>query len=438
MSKTFCLYPFMNLNSNTEGSVKLCCSINENIHVKDKNGNELNFGTHSIEEIWNSEYMQDIRKQMLNGERPSACDVCWRLEDLGLNSSRKSAWAEFKDLNLDLKSLKSETPPLPTSLELRLGNFCNLRCNSCWSLSSDRIYDERKRMLKDETLPSWARNEFADEINLADRANWRWWEDDTFVNSIKKLAPTLKRLYLTGGEPTLIKQNIEIMKMILDTGNTDCYIALTTNLTNWDNEFFSTMGKFKKGEFQISIDDIGDRNHYIRFPTLWQHVENNLAGIYQSFPVDWKIKHYTVLQTYNYNRVPEIIDWIKHQRRWWSKHENNRIPGMSDQHERVYIWSPIILDQPKQLNVRNIPLELRYNAAKRLEEYIGPTSEQDPNLWYQYGIDQTLSYLRTTEEPDLIEWTKFFEYNNLLSKHRKINFKQYFPELAELDPRTND
>lgn len=438
MSNTFCLYPFMNLNSNTEGSVKLCCSINENIHVKDKNGNELNFGTHSIEEIWNSEYMQTIRKQMLNGERPSACNVCWRLEDLGLNSSRKSAWAEFKDLNLDLKVLKTEQPPLPSSLELRLGNFCNLRCNSCWSLSSDRIYDERKRMLKDKTLPVWAKDEFSAEINLADKANWRWWEDDVFVSSIKQLAPTLKRLYLTGGEPTLIKQNTEIMKMILDTGNTDCYIALTTNLTNWDNDFFSTMGKFKNGEFQISIDDIGERNYYIRFPTQWQHVENNLAGIYQSFPVDWKIKHYTVLQTYNYNRIPEIIDWIKNQRRWWSKHENNRIPGMSDQHERVYIWSPIILDQPKQLNVRNIPLELRYNAAKRLEEYIGPTSEQDPNLWYQYGIDQTLSYLRATEEPDLTEWTKFFEYNDLLSKHRKINFTEYFPELAEMDPRKND
>jgi hypothetical protein len=45
----------MNLNSNTEGSVKLCCSINENIHVKDSDGNELNFGTHSIEEIWKIE-----------------------------------------------------------------------------------------------------------------------------------------------------------------------------------------------------------------------------------------------------------------------------------------------------------------------------------------------------------------------------------------------
>ena len=435
MSNTFCLYPFMNLNSNTEGSVKLCCSINENIHVKDSDGNELNFGTHSIEEIWKSEYMKDIRRQMLNGERPTACDVCWRLEDMGLNSSRKSAWAEFKNLNLNIKELKTELPPLPSSLELRLGNFCNLRCNSCWSISSDRIYDERKRMLKDNKLPVWAKNEFEAEIDLADKANWRWWENEVFVNSIKQLAPTLKRLYLTGGEPTLIKQNTEIMKMILDAGNTDCYIALTTNLTNWDNEFFSTMSRFKNGEFQISIDDIGERNYYIRYPTQWQHVENNLAAIYQTFPIDWKIKHFTVLQAYNYNRVPEIISWIANQRKWWSKSENNLLPGMNDQQERLYIWSPIILDQPRQLNIRNMPIELRYDAANRLEDFLGPSEDQSPNFWYQYGIEQTITYLRSTEEPNIEEWHKFFEYNELISKHRKIDFKKYFPELAELDPR---
>ena len=86
MSSTYCLYPFTNLNSNTEGSVKLCCSINENIHATGGDGQELNFGTHSIDEIWNSDYMTTVRKQMLNGERPEACAVCWRLEDKGIQS----------------------------------------------------------------------------------------------------------------------------------------------------------------------------------------------------------------------------------------------------------------------------------------------------------------------------------------------------------------
>lgn len=433
MSNTFCLYPFLNLNSNTEGSIKLCCSINENIHVKDKNGNEMNFGTHSVEEIWNSEYMKEIRRQMLNNERPSACDVCWRLEDMGLDSSRKNAWKEFRNFNLDIDTIKKIDPPLPISLELRLGNFCNLRCNSCWSLSSDRIYDEKKRIVnKDKNLPNWLKEEFVDEINLADKSNWVWWKNKEFIETIKKTAPNLKRLYLTGGEPTLIKQNVKIMKMILETGNTDCYIALTTNLTVWDDEFFNTMSKFKNGEIQISIDDIEERNHYIRFPTQWQHVENNLANIYKTFSVHWKIKHLTVLQTYNFDRIPEIIDWIYNQRKHWSN-----TTELSNQHDRIHIWCPIILDQPKQLNVRNVPIELRRNAAERLKKYIdiGPTAEQDKNLWYKDGIKQVLSYLLVDDLPDLAQWNKFFEYNDIMSKHRKVNFLKTFPELAIHDPR---
>ena len=260
MSSTYCLFPFTNLNSNTEGSVKLCCSINENIHATDENNNELNFGTHGVEEIWNSQYMKDVRKQMLNGERPKACDVCWKLEDSGIQSSRQSAFGELKACAMP-KEYQSVNPPLPQSLELRLGNFCNLRCNSCWSLSSDRIADERRRIqLKDDSLPSWLRKEWDDELALEKQADWLWWESDEFVNSIKKLAPKLKRLYLTGGEPTLIKRNIEIMQMILDAGNTDCYIALTTNLTQWNEVFYNTMSRFNHGGIQISIDDVHDKN----------------------------------------------------------------------------------------------------------------------------------------------------------------------------------
>ena len=41
-----------------------------------------------------------------------------------------------------------------------------------------------------------------------DNANWNWWMSDEFMNTMKKLAPNLKRLYLPGGEPTLIQRNI--------------------------------------------------------------------------------------------------------------------------------------------------------------------------------------------------------------------------------------
>tara|TARA_B100000131_G_scaffold323089_1_gene379740 strand:+ start:528 stop:1832 length:1305 start_codon:yes stop_codon:yes gene_type:complete len=425
MSKTYCLYPFVNLNSNTEGSVKLCCSINENIHATDKDGRELNFGNNSVEEIWNSDYMTTIRKQLLNGERPEACNVCWNLEDQGLRSSRQSAFAELKDRGLYAKDYQDPNPPLPQSLELRLGNFCNLRCNSCWSLSSDRIYDERSKIMAPGPIrratPDWLKDEWNYELDLARQANWVWWENEEFIETIRKIAPTLKRLYLTGGEPTLIKRNTEVMQTILDSGNKDCYIALTTNLTNWDEKFFNTMSQFNNGELQVSIDDVRERNEYIRFPTKWQKVEDNLAKITVTFPQSWLIKHYTVYQVYNFDAPTQILDWLHHYR-----------SGFSYDRGRVYIWSPIILDHPAYLNTRIIPLEVRKEYAYYLRQYKPPVRIK--NIWYQHGIDQVCNLLENVEEMENAEElrSKFIDYSNVLDRQRRPDKKWYelFDSLA--------
>lgn len=421
MRNTFCLYPFVNLNSNTEGSVKLCCSINENLHVKDSNNSELNFGTHSVEEIWNSEYMQDVRNKMLNGERPDACNVCWRLEDMGIQSSRQSAWAEFKHTKYDMNLIKTVNPPLPSSLELRLGNFCNLRCNSCWSLSSDRIRDERHKIVdKNKNLDPWLKNEWTSEISLADNQNWLWWESDEFLETTKKLAPTLRRLYLTGGEPTLIKKNIEIMQYILDSGNTSCYIALTTNMTNYNEKFFDVMSQFDHGELQISIDDVFDRNQYIRYPTNWKHVEDNIVKLYYKFPKSWIIKHYTVFQVYNYDSIPNIIDWIRLHR---SYHDHEK--------ERTYIWSPIILENPKYLDARILPKWNRNHAIDQLHKYLDENVETDSTYW-KHGITQIIKFLGNDFHDDDHASnlrTKFMYYNDVLDKHRNTNWRSTFSTL---------
>ena len=421
MSNTYCLFPFTNLNSNTEGSVKLCCSINENIHATDADNNELNFGTHAVEEIWNSEYMIDIRRQMLNGERPKACDVCWKLEDSGIQSSRQSAFGELKSWAMP-KQYQTLNPPLPQSLELRLGNFCNLRCNSCWALSSDRVADERRRIqLKDDNMPLWLRKEWDHELELDTQANWKWWESDEFVESIKKLAPNLKRLYLTGGEPTLIKRNIEIMQMILDTGNRDCYIALTTNLTQWNEVFYNTMAQFNHGEIQISIDHVYDKNEYIRYPTKWESIEKNIILLYNKFPQTWKIKHYTVFQTYNYDAIPEVLDWAHKHRSYYD----------SKEHNRLYIWSPIMLDSPGYLDVRIIQPEVREKTIEKLKAYA--PSHNVPNIWYQHGVEQAIKRLEDnslSEEYCTQKRQEFREFSDTMDRNRGTQWYNTFHNIA--------
>ena len=81
-SKTFCPFPFMNLNNNTDGSMKMCCAQNENLHLKKDDGSTFNVGNDDIDEVWNSKHMRDIRKKLLNGEQIKGCNVCWNAENL--------------------------------------------------------------------------------------------------------------------------------------------------------------------------------------------------------------------------------------------------------------------------------------------------------------------------------------------------------------------
>ena len=108
------------------------------------------------------------------------------------------------------------------SLELRLGNQCNLKCLTCWSVSSSLVYNERvdivkKDILRDNEL-GWLEPIWKEEIKSVDNYNIdEWYETETFYSNIRKMAPNLRRLYTTGGEPTLIKANYKMLEMLLES-----------------------------------------------------------------------------------------------------------------------------------------------------------------------------------------------------------------------------
>ena len=136
MSDTYCVYPFINVHTNTDGRCKLCCHVYSEDYIQ-VDGKDAVLGKTDWNNIWNSQYMLDVRAKMLAGMQVKECKRCIEHEGKGLQSSRQ--WANE---NYRAPMLHSN----PTHLELRLGNKCNLKCNSCWSVSSDQIYKERKKI----------------------------------------------------------------------------------------------------------------------------------------------------------------------------------------------------------------------------------------------------------------------------------------------------
>ena len=89
LDTTKCALPLIHLHTWPNKNVFACC-----LGGYDTKIGSLEDGT--LEEIFNNDMMKDIRKKMLNNERPRECTNCFKEEDTGGFSFRKTANRDFK------------------------------------------------------------------------------------------------------------------------------------------------------------------------------------------------------------------------------------------------------------------------------------------------------------------------------------------------------
>ena len=78
-SCTFCMHPFTGLATREDGAIKVCCRSAPIGYIQNE----------TLEEVWNGDAMREVRKQVLNNERPDVCKPCFDLEDQGVQSLRQ-------------------------------------------------------------------------------------------------------------------------------------------------------------------------------------------------------------------------------------------------------------------------------------------------------------------------------------------------------------
>lgn len=115
----------------------MCCMANGLIT---EHGAPMSLGTHSMDEIWNSAYMRNIRRAMLKGERISACQACYESEAVSGHSYRTLAGLGATQAEVR-KGLEPgyRVDSHPAFLKLELGNLCNLKCRMCFGVNSSQI-----------------------------------------------------------------------------------------------------------------------------------------------------------------------------------------------------------------------------------------------------------------------------------------------------------
>lgn len=388
-SKTFCVMPWNSLATNASGVYRVCCnSIPGKNTIKGTKGELLKIYTHLPSEVWNAPTYKEIRQQMLDGERPTMCERCFKEEDAGIDSARinynRKWYKDNKDYQIE------ETPNIEY-IDLRLGNLCNLRCRMCNPYSSNQWVDEWNDVVsKAELVPNFALSK-DEAVRLS---NMDWPSKTKTWDSLIEVANTIEEIYLTGGEPTLALEQYKLFDILIEKDLArNIKLKYNTNLTNIPKKMIEYWSKFKKIQINASIDAYGDLNRYIRYPTAWVSVEKNMDRFVEMSNVEVQL-HCTV-QTYNILNLHELFNWMK-------------------QYTNVKLYLNI-LNHPQVLNVRILPKELKELAETRLKPYLDLPK-----------VKETINYMNAQDDSEFLP--KFFDYNNTLDSLRNQNFYDLVPE----------
>jgi pyruvate-formate lyase-activating enzyme len=177
----------------------------------------------------------------------------------------------------------------------------------------------------------------------------QWFDHDIMWDQVISLIPTLKKVYMTGGEPTLIKNNFKFMEECIRQGRRDIVLFFNTNCTNVNRRFLELIRQFDTVNINASLDGTGIVNEYIRAPSNWEQISNNIEQLAALPNVVLGIT--PTIQIYNMFNVVDLIRWVEQLRTKYGK--------------AVFI-DFLINNHPHHLNTNIVPQELRDQALDEL------------------------------------------------------------------------
>jgi radical SAM protein with 4Fe4S-binding SPASM domain len=405
-SKTICAIPWMHLNFEPNGKVVPCClTSHHNVFAGDLN-------THTIEEIWNSDNMKSLRKQMINGERPKICDTCFNKEDVTGVSGRHYHNRDFPDVLEKIPSITLEDGTC-TEMDLkywdfRFSNLCNFKCRSCGPRYSSAWVPDAKKLGLTDQEKVW---------------NIEAVEDKTNVDFLEDQIDNVKRIYFAGGEPLLMPEHWQILDKLLEKKRFDVKLSYNTNCSTLEYGKKNVVNYWKHwqlGKLEVwpSIDEIGERAELIRSGTVWSKVEENLLELAKYDNII--LRPGMTIGAWNVRRLPQIITYLTDL-------------GVIRRHPKIHQYINYnnffinLLDHPKHYHVSILPDDYRNDTIKELEEFIVIYNEK-----YNTDISSIFAHIfHELKQPFNLDAAKRFLHTS--SNVDRIRNEDIFKTIPEME-----
>lgn len=404
----FCPQPFTYLYASHQGSWKPCCKAD--IYPDKENL--------SFDEWWYEDSdLKDLRTAMLNDKVSPViedlCAPCRKPESLGIKSYRQHSLDEYKDMfagkllsDIIHTYKKTSYTMLPEgdrlfTLKVRgFGNHCNLKCYMCFPPNSTSRMNEMKAANK-ESINIFLRSN-SDPHEELEKERKKLLDIDaektTVYQAIESVSSNISQINFAGGEPVMIEEYYNLMDKFIESGDaSEVSVFMNSNLSRLgfkDKNIIDYIDKFKRFFISASIDDIAERDEWIRYPSKFNKVLENYNTLKKHPNVDMNVN--VTWSILNIANAENIIEYFKDLKIKVSANLN-------------FVNSPICL------SVKNYPFK---------EELIERYSKSD---------NVVLQSLAKALEDEFVqeEFDAAIRYIKDMDRVRKTKSYEVFPELSQ-------
>lgn len=375
-NKSFCIYPWITLVEE-RGHMITCARGKDHITTFDK-----------LQDWKTDPDFTSVRNKMLRGERlETNCETCYYYEEKNIESYRQFETQEWL-AKLEINSIEDlENITHPYYYEIRLSNKCNIMCRGCKPEHSHLIEREFKKY--NIVFPEHQTFDYSklDRINI-----------DTLSKKV--------RVYLTGGEPTVMTEVYEFMRKCIRAGKTDFDFTLGTNAVKISDKFLKLANNFSNLNFSVSLDGYDKVNDYWRWGSSWKTVVQNTK----------------LLQSCGHNI------------------SINCVPGIYNVTNLHYLFEFLDTEFPHAgiyLQINHNEWQSAYNHPNHDMVIQSMDRCKKTKMYYTDGksnktaIDSLYDYYSQEPKCNLVALKQFFLYNDKLDRARNSRLGDYIPELEE-------
>ena len=381
--------------------------------------------------LHNTAQKKEDRRKMLAGERPSGCEYCWKIEDMGREAISDRV---YKSKIYPIKALdEAFNTPVEADVDLRtleiaFDRTCQFACSYCNPAFSSTWVKDIRNNGPYTNLVSDGRNHFTHEHSSSQlyrfgetnpyvEAFFKWWETD--------LHKTLEELRITGGEPLMSGETWKLLDWFKEhKGKSSTRLAINSNLgaeVDIDRLLDSIEGL--EVDIYTSNESVGPQAEYIRDGLDWHAWVANVNKILSS----GRVRRLHIMNTINalcLDSLPEFLDLIV----WFKNiYGSDKISFTLNILRFPSFQSPLVLSD-----------ELRTHYCEQLNNFFVRMKESNILEEHEHNhIQRLIDYLDVVKTPhsEAFDMPKllndFRQFYTQYDQRRNKDFAKTFPHLVE-------